>query len=51
MLRGEIITEKDLIALRPCVGIPAKYYNKVLGMKLKVDKKSNTALSFRDLKK
>lgn len=51
MLRGEIITEKDLIALRPCVGIPAKYYNKVLGMKLKADKKSNTALSFRDLKK
>ncbi len=51
MLKGETITEKDLIALRPCVGIAAKDYKKVIGKVLKVDKKSNTALSFKDLKK
>ncbi|WP_295157704.1 N-acetylneuraminate synthase family protein [uncultured Brachyspira sp.] len=51
MLKGETITERDLIALRPCVGIAAKDYKKVLGKVLKVDKKSNTALSFKDLKK
>ncbi len=51
MLKGEVITEKDLITLRPCIGIAAKYYKKVVGKTLKVDKKSNTALSFKDLKK
>lgn len=51
MLKGEIITEKDIITLRPCVGIPAKDYRKVIGKTLKVDKKSYTALSFKDLKK
>ena len=51
MLKNEIIKEKDLIALRPCVGIPAKDYNKIVGKKLRVDKKSFTALSFKELKK
>ena len=51
MLKNEIIKEKDLIALRPCVGIPAKDYNKIVGKKLKIDKKSFTALSFDDFKK
>ena len=51
MLKGEIITEKDIITLRPCVGISAKDYKKVIGKTLKVDKKSCTALSFKDLKK
>ncbi|TKZ22833.1 SAF domain-containing protein, partial [Brachyspira catarrhinii] len=51
MLKNEIIKEKDLIALRPCIGIAAKDYNKVIGKKLKVDKKSFTALSFKELKK
>ncbi|MEI0603406.1 N-acetylneuraminate synthase family protein [Brachyspira alvinipulli] len=50
MLKGEIIKEKDLIALRPCVGIPAKNYKKIIGKVLKVDKKSYTALSMKDLK-
>ncbi|ADK31143.1 N-acetylneuraminate synthase family protein [Brachyspira pilosicoli] len=51
MLKNEVITEKDLITLRPCVGIPAKDYDKVVGKKLKLDKKSFTALSTSDLKK
>lgn len=51
MLKNEIIKEKDLIALRPCVGIPAKYYNKIIGKKLKIDKKSFTALSFEEFTK
>lgn len=51
MLKNEVITEKDLITLRPCVGIAAKDYYKVVGKKLKLDKKSFTALSTSDLKK
>lgn len=51
MLKNEVITEKDLITLRPCVGISAKDYDKVVGKKLKLDKKSFTALSTSDLKK
>lgn len=51
MLKNEVITEKDLITLRPCVGIVAKDYDKVVGKKLKLDKKSFTALSTSDLKK
>ena len=51
MLKNEVITEKDLITLRPCVGIAAKDYDKVVGKKLKLDKKSFTALSTSDIKK
>lgn len=51
MLKNETINEKDLIALRPSVGISAKDYYKVAGKKLKVDKKSYEALSFNELKK
>ena len=51
MLKNEIIKEEDLIALRPCVGIPAKDYNKIIGKKLKADKKSFTALSFEEFTK
>lgn len=51
MLKNEVITEKDLITLRPCVGIAAKDYDKVVGKKLKLDKKSFTALSTSYLKK
>lgn len=51
MLKGEIIQEKDIIALRPCIGIPAKDYKKIIGKRLNVDKKSNTALNFKELKK
>ena len=51
MLIGETITEKDIITLRPCMGIAAKDYRKVIGKRLKVDKKSYTALSFKDLTK
>lgn len=51
MLKNEVITEKDLVTLRPCVGISAKYYDKVVGKKLKLDKKSFTALNLKDLKK
>lgn len=51
MLKNEVITEKDLITLRPCIGISAKDYDKVIGKKLKLDKKSFTALNLKDLKK
>ena len=51
MLKNEVITEKDLVTLRPCIGISAKDYDKVVGKKLKLDKKSFTALNFKDLKK
>ena len=50
MSKGETIQKKDLIALRPCIGISAKYYKKVIGKVLKVDKKPDEALSFRELK-
>lgn len=51
MLKNEVITEKDLVTLRPCIGISAKDYDKVIGKKLKLDKKSFTALNLKDLKK
>ena len=51
MLKNEVITEKDLVTLRPCIGISAKDYDKVVGKKLKLDKKSFTALNASDLKK
>lgn len=51
MLKNETINEKDLIALRPNIGISAKDYYKVAGKKLKVDKKSYEALNFEELKK
>lgn len=51
MLKNEIIKEKDLITLRPCVGISAKDYNKVIGKKLKTDKEAFISLSFDELKK
>lgn len=51
MLIGEKIKESDLIALRPCVGIPVSKWNNLIGKTLKVDKKSFTRLCKKDFKR
>tara|TARA_B100000902_G_scaffold399844_1_gene472959 strand:- start:11110 stop:12129 length:1020 start_codon:yes stop_codon:yes gene_type:complete len=37
MKEGDIISENDIIALRPRMGIPAEYYDKLIGKKIKKD--------------
>ena len=46
---GTIVTREDIISLRPNEGIEAKDYFKVLGKRLKVDKKAHERLSWDDL--
>ena len=48
--KNAIIKEKDLITLRPNIGIPANSWNKVLGKRAKKDLKANKTISWRDFK-
>lgn len=43
---GDILTEKNLRAIRPGLGLPPKYYEQVLGKKVKMDIKKGTALNW-----
>jgi N-acetylneuraminate synthase len=43
---GEFLTKKNLRAIRPGFGIPCKYYDIMLGKKVKKDCKKGTALSW-----
>ena len=49
MKKGEVLTEKDLIAKRPGTGISPKYQNIVLGRTLKEDLKEDDILSWRNI--
>jgi sialic acid synthase SpsE len=49
--KNSIITEKDIVALRPNVGISTIYWKKIIGKKITKDLKANTALRWKDLKK
>lgn len=46
---GTVLKREDIISLRPNVGIDGKDYFKVLGKRLKVDKKAYERLSWDDL--
>lgn len=42
--KGHIITENDIVILRPALGIPPKYKSIVIGKECKIDIKKNTPL-------
>ncbi|WP_427071501.1 pseudaminic acid synthase [Lysinibacillus fusiformis] len=46
LIAGEILTEGNLRNVRPGLGLPTKYYDLVLGKKIKVDVKKGTPLSW-----
>ena len=43
---GDIISEKNMRAIRPGLGLPTKYYDDLLGKKIKNDVKRGTALTW-----
>jgi len=46
MMAGEVLTEKNLRAIRPGLGLPPKFYEQMIGKKVKVDVKKGTALNW-----
>ena len=50
MKKGEVLTEKNLRSIRPGYGLPPKYFDDVLGLKVTRDVKRGTALSWDILK-
>lgn len=49
MKAGDVITEKNMRSIRPGMGLGPKYYDWVLGKKVKCDVKRGTGLSFEML--
>lgn len=47
--KGEILTEENIKSVRPADGISPKYYNHVLGKKVRKDLKFGTPLLFEDI--
>jgi N-acetylneuraminate synthase len=43
---GEVLTKENVRAIRPGLGLPTKYLEQVLGMKIKQNVKRGTALSW-----
>ena len=46
MKAGDVITEKNMRSIRPGLGLPPKYYDILLGKKVKCNVKRGTALSW-----
>lgn len=46
MKAGDVITEKNMRAIRPGLGLSPKYYDIILGKKVKCDLKKGTALTW-----
>ena len=46
---GEVISEKNIRVIRPAFGLAPKYYDTVLGKKVKKDLNPGTPLSMDDL--
>ena len=46
MKAGDIFTQENLKAVRPGLGLPPKYYDVLLGQKIKRDVKKGTPLSW-----
>jgi len=51
MKAGDIFTENNLRRIRPGHGLPPKYYETVLGRRIKNDKKAGTPLSWEIIEK
>lgn len=49
--KGDVITGKDITALRPCTGIPAGEWDDVVGKKLKRDIASRSPIARRDIER
>lgn len=49
MKAGDVLTEENLRSIRPGLGIPPKYYEKLLGKKVKNNLKRGTAVSWDDI--
>ena len=50
MKKGEITSKENVRSIRPGYGLPVKYFNDVLGMKVTKDVLRGTRLSFDLLK-
>jgi len=48
--KNSIIREKDLITLRPNVGIPANFWKKIIGKRIKRNLKANNSIRWKDLR-
>ena len=46
MKAGDVITDKNIKAIRPGYGLPTKFYDLLIGKKVKVDVKKGTPTSF-----
>lgn len=46
MRAGDVITENNIKAVRPSLGLPTKFYDLLIGKKVKVDIKKGTPTSF-----
>lgn len=46
MKAGDVITDKNIKAIRPSYGLPTKFYDLLIGKKVKVDVKKGTPTSF-----
>lgn len=50
IMKGEKINQKNIINLRPSIGIGSEYFKKILGKKTNKDILKNSPIFFRDLK-
>ena len=46
MIKGDVLNEKNLRIIRPGMGIPPKYYDLLMGRKVKRDVKKGTPVSW-----
>ncbi|MDC5703106.1 pseudaminic acid synthase [Vibrio europaeus] len=49
--KGEVLSKKNIRSIRPGYGLEPKYYEEVLGKRVKIDLSRGTALSFDHLEK
>lgn len=49
MKAGDVLTEENLRSIRPGLGVPPKYYEKLLGKKVKNNLNRGTAVSWDDI--
>ena len=49
MQAGDVLTEENLRSIRPGLGVPPKYYEKLLGKKVKNNLNRGTAVSWDDI--
>ena len=50
MQKGEVVTKNNMRSIRPGYGLPVKYFNDILGMKVTADIRRGTRVSWKLLK-